>query len=205
MLKGTARAPLSLLATLCLPQWMEATVLKMISEDSGDWVRQSAVLRSGLFQCMVGRGVAKRFCLSLCWWWWGVGVLGLAKASMSCQAWVGCTGCMLCFGQSAFFRFNHPEEALRMKSMMGGSQGPSGTRNGEFRICPRPQEGRGPSKQHRGQSREEDLRAGSGAWHTESSWTSTVAALLSRAWRCQVVDTTQPVIEVGMLNSGVSL
>ncbi|XP_046876994.1 pleckstrin homology-like domain family B member 1 isoform X9 [Hypomesus transpacificus] len=34
-------------------------------------------------------------------------------------------GCMLCFGQSAFFRFNHPEEALRMKSMLpGGSQGP---------------------------------------------------------------------------------
>uniref|UniRef100_A0A7N6F7I9 Pleckstrin homology-like domain family B member 1 n=1 Tax=Anabas testudineus TaxID=64144 RepID=A0A7N6F7I9_ANATE len=27
-------------------------------------------------------------------------------------------GCMLCFGQSAFFRFNHPEEALKMKSMM---------------------------------------------------------------------------------------
>ncbi|CAL8399943.1 unnamed protein product [Boreogadus saida] len=26
-------------------------------------------------------------------------------------------GCMLCFGQSAFFRFNHPEEALRLKSM----------------------------------------------------------------------------------------
>uniref|UniRef100_A0A673C2A8 Pleckstrin homology-like domain, family B, member 1b n=1 Tax=Sphaeramia orbicularis TaxID=375764 RepID=A0A673C2A8_9TELE len=24
-------------------------------------------------------------------------------------------GCMLCFGQSAFFRFNHPEEAFRMK------------------------------------------------------------------------------------------
>ncbi|XP_064836826.1 pleckstrin homology-like domain family B member 1 isoform X8 [Oncorhynchus masou masou] len=35
-------------------------------------------------------------------------------------------GCMLCFGQSAFFRFNHPEEALRMKSMLpGGCQGPS--------------------------------------------------------------------------------
>uniref|UniRef100_A0A4W5QB32 Pleckstrin homology-like domain family B member 1 n=1 Tax=Hucho hucho TaxID=62062 RepID=A0A4W5QB32_9TELE len=35
-------------------------------------------------------------------------------------------GCMLCFGQSAFFRFNHPEEALRMKSMLpGGSHGPS--------------------------------------------------------------------------------
>uniref|UniRef100_A0A8C2B455 Pleckstrin homology-like domain family B member 1 n=1 Tax=Cyprinus carpio TaxID=7962 RepID=A0A8C2B455_CYPCA len=27
-------------------------------------------------------------------------------------------GCMLCFGQSAFFRFNHPEEAFRMKSMI---------------------------------------------------------------------------------------
>ncbi|XP_069039144.1 pleckstrin homology-like domain family B member 1 isoform X5 [Lepisosteus oculatus] len=36
-------------------------------------------------------------------------------------------GCMLCFGQSAFFRFNHPEEAFRMKSMMPGSgQGPAG-------------------------------------------------------------------------------
>lgn len=31
-------------------------------------------------------------------------------------------GCMLCFGQSAFFRFNHPEEALRMKSMLPGGQ-----------------------------------------------------------------------------------
>uniref|UniRef100_A0A3Q3N8I6 Pleckstrin homology-like domain family B member 1 n=1 Tax=Mastacembelus armatus TaxID=205130 RepID=A0A3Q3N8I6_9TELE len=33
-------------------------------------------------------------------------------------------GCMLCFGQSAFFRFNHPEEAFKMKSMMphGGSK-----------------------------------------------------------------------------------
>ncbi|XP_061073142.1 pleckstrin homology-like domain family B member 1 isoform X2 [Conger conger] len=30
-------------------------------------------------------------------------------------------GCMLCFGQSAFFRFNHPEEAFRMKSMMPSS------------------------------------------------------------------------------------
>ncbi|XP_019133633.2 pleckstrin homology-like domain family B member 1 isoform X10 [Larimichthys crocea] len=35
-------------------------------------------------------------------------------------------GCMLCFGQSAFFRFNHPEEALRMKSMLPG--GPSAPR-----------------------------------------------------------------------------
>uniref|UniRef100_A0A1A7XS08 Pleckstrin homology-like domain family B member 1 n=1 Tax=Iconisemion striatum TaxID=60296 RepID=A0A1A7XS08_9TELE len=30
-------------------------------------------------------------------------------------------GCMLCFGQSAFFRFNHPEEAQRMKSMLPGA------------------------------------------------------------------------------------
>uniref|UniRef100_A0A3Q3X1I4 FHA domain-containing protein n=1 Tax=Mola mola TaxID=94237 RepID=A0A3Q3X1I4_MOLML len=29
-------------------------------------------------------------------------------------------GCMLCFGQSAFFRFNHPAEALRMKSLLPG-------------------------------------------------------------------------------------
>uniref|UniRef100_A0A8D3ECN4 Pleckstrin homology-like domain family B member 1 n=1 Tax=Scophthalmus maximus TaxID=52904 RepID=A0A8D3ECN4_SCOMX len=37
-------------------------------------------------------------------------------------------GCMLCFGQSAFFRFNHPEEAVRMKSMLpGGGQGLSNT------------------------------------------------------------------------------
>ncbi|XP_078140502.1 pleckstrin homology-like domain family B member 1 [Centroberyx gerrardi] len=35
-------------------------------------------------------------------------------------------GCMLCFGQSAFFRFNHPEEAFRMKSMMPqGGRGPA--------------------------------------------------------------------------------
>ncbi|XP_040907415.1 pleckstrin homology-like domain family B member 1 isoform X2 [Toxotes jaculatrix] len=39
-------------------------------------------------------------------------------------------GCMLCFGQSAFFRFNHPEEALRMKSMLpGGSQGLNTTKS----------------------------------------------------------------------------
>uniref|UniRef100_A0A3Q1ITN6 Pleckstrin homology-like domain family B member 1 n=1 Tax=Anabas testudineus TaxID=64144 RepID=A0A3Q1ITN6_ANATE len=31
-------------------------------------------------------------------------------------------GCMLCFGQSAFFRFNHPAEALRMKSMLPGAR-----------------------------------------------------------------------------------
>ncbi|XP_069002696.1 pleckstrin homology-like domain family B member 1 isoform X3 [Embiotoca jacksoni] len=38
-------------------------------------------------------------------------------------------GCMLCFGQSAFFRFNHPEEAQRMKSMLpGGSHGPNTTK-----------------------------------------------------------------------------
>uniref|UniRef100_A0A668VEU5 Pleckstrin homology-like domain family B member 1 n=1 Tax=Oreochromis aureus TaxID=47969 RepID=A0A668VEU5_OREAU len=41
-------------------------------------------------------------------------------------------GCMLCFGQSAFFRFNHPEEAFRMKSMMpqGGS-----VPAGDYRLC----------------------------------------------------------------------
>ncbi|XP_022523405.2 pleckstrin homology-like domain family B member 1 isoform X10 [Astyanax mexicanus] len=40
-------------------------------------------------------------------------------------------GCMLCFGQSAFFRFNHPEEALRMKSMMpGGNPGPTSAYKG---------------------------------------------------------------------------
>ncbi|XP_032905506.1 pleckstrin homology-like domain family B member 1 isoform X21 [Amblyraja radiata] len=31
-------------------------------------------------------------------------------------------GCMLCFGQSTLFRFNHPAEAHRMKSMMSGNQ-----------------------------------------------------------------------------------
>uniref|UniRef100_A0A671UKT9 Pleckstrin homology-like domain family B member 1 n=1 Tax=Sparus aurata TaxID=8175 RepID=A0A671UKT9_SPAAU len=38
-------------------------------------------------------------------------------------------GCMLCFGQSAYFRFNHPEEAFRMKSMVpqGGSVSPDDT------------------------------------------------------------------------------
>uniref|UniRef100_A0A3P8S297 Pleckstrin homology-like domain family B member 1 n=1 Tax=Amphiprion percula TaxID=161767 RepID=A0A3P8S297_AMPPE len=41
-------------------------------------------------------------------------------------------GCMLCFGQSAFFRFNHPEEAFRMKSMM--PQG-GGVSSGDYRLC----------------------------------------------------------------------
>ncbi|XP_045069479.1 pleckstrin homology-like domain family B member 1 [Coregonus clupeaformis] len=40
-------------------------------------------------------------------------------------------GCMLCFGQSAFFRFNHPEEAYRMKSMMPEGRKGSG---GNYRI-----------------------------------------------------------------------
>lgn len=45
----------------------------------------------------------------------------------------GFAGCMLCFGQSAFFRFNHPEEALRMKSMVpqGGRVPP-----GDYSLCP---------------------------------------------------------------------
>uniref|UniRef100_A0A1A8RL27 Pleckstrin homology-like domain family B member 1 n=1 Tax=Nothobranchius rachovii TaxID=451742 RepID=A0A1A8RL27_9TELE len=52
-------------------------------------------------------------------------------------------GCMLCFGQSAFFRFNHPEEAQRMKSMLPGgslrtnstkpfSSGPRSVTNGNL-------------------------------------------------------------------------
>ncbi|XP_047247629.1 pleckstrin homology-like domain family B member 1 isoform X10 [Girardinichthys multiradiatus] len=41
-------------------------------------------------------------------------------------------GCMLCFGQSAFFRFNHPEEAFKMKSMIphGG-----GVCAGSYTLC----------------------------------------------------------------------
>ncbi|XP_041851588.1 pleckstrin homology-like domain family B member 1 isoform X7 [Melanotaenia boesemani] len=39
---------------------------------------------------------------------------------------------MLCFGQSAFFRFNHPEEAFRMKSMM--PQG-GGVPTGDYTLC----------------------------------------------------------------------
>ncbi|XP_057695787.1 pleckstrin homology-like domain family B member 1 isoform X4 [Corythoichthys intestinalis] len=41
-------------------------------------------------------------------------------------------GCMLCFGQSAFFRFNHPEEAIRMKSMMPLAGSVS---TGDYRQC----------------------------------------------------------------------
>ncbi|CAG06474.1 unnamed protein product, partial [Tetraodon nigroviridis] len=41
--------------------------------------------------------------------------------------------CMLCLGQSAFFRFNHPEEALRMKSMV--PQG-GGLSTGDYRLAP---------------------------------------------------------------------
>ncbi|KAL0973068.1 hypothetical protein UPYG_G00198470 [Umbra pygmaea] len=70
-------------------------------------------------------------------------------------------GCMLCFGQFAFFRFNHPDEAFRMKSMM-----PEGCRGsgGNYRIlsgnsCSRPRKSRGRSHQHRGQGREVE-RAG---------------------------------------------
>uniref|UniRef100_A0AAQ4RIP7 Pleckstrin homology-like domain family B member 1 n=1 Tax=Gasterosteus aculeatus aculeatus TaxID=481459 RepID=A0AAQ4RIP7_GASAC len=40
-------------------------------------------------------------------------------------------GCMLCFGQSAFFRFNHPEEACRMKSMLPHGGGVS---TGDYRL-----------------------------------------------------------------------
>ncbi|XP_060718490.1 pleckstrin homology-like domain family B member 1 isoform X10 [Tachysurus vachellii] len=66
-------------------------------------------------------------------------------------------GCMLCFGQTAFFRFNHPEEALRMKSMMPGGNGglssiyrghsePHGVLNGNHQPVPheRVRPGHGP-------------------------------------------------------------
>ncbi|XP_043936861.1 pleckstrin homology-like domain family B member 1 isoform X7 [Protopterus annectens] len=35
-------------------------------------------------------------------------------------------GCMICLGQSTFFRFNHPAEALKMKSMLPGGWSQSG-------------------------------------------------------------------------------
>ncbi|KPP72592.1 pleckstrin-like domain family B member 1-like [Scleropages formosus] len=41
---------------------------------------------------------------------------------------------MLCFGQSAFFRFNHPEEALRMKSML-----PARNLSGSSKTCTDPE------------------------------------------------------------------
>lgn len=45
--------------------------------------------------------------------------LKLIKTIRQRSQWFYCfPGCMLCFGQSNFFRFNHPEEAFRMKSMM---------------------------------------------------------------------------------------
>lgn len=44
-------------------------------------------------------------------------------------------GCMLCFGQSAFFRFNHPEEALYMKSLLpGGLSSPRTQPDGKIII-----------------------------------------------------------------------
>uniref|UniRef100_A0A8C6LD60 Pleckstrin homology-like domain family B member 1 n=1 Tax=Nothobranchius furzeri TaxID=105023 RepID=A0A8C6LD60_NOTFU len=42
-------------------------------------------------------------------------------------------GCMLCFGQSSFFRFNHPEEAFRMKSMIPKGGGVS---SGNYTLYP---------------------------------------------------------------------
>ncbi|KAF4085909.1 hypothetical protein AMELA_G00100570 [Ameiurus melas] len=43
-------------------------------------------------------------------------------------------GCMLCFGQSSFFRFNHPEEAFRMKSMRPEGQHRSSTRRANVSL-----------------------------------------------------------------------
>uniref|UniRef100_A0A673C069 Pleckstrin homology-like domain, family B, member 1b n=1 Tax=Sphaeramia orbicularis TaxID=375764 RepID=A0A673C069_9TELE len=45
-------------------------------------------------------------------------------------------GCMLCFGQSAFFRFNHPEEAFRMKSMMPHGSNTESLVNGNHQASP---------------------------------------------------------------------
>ncbi|KAF7219328.1 transcript variant X7 [Nothobranchius furzeri] len=45
-------------------------------------------------------------------------------------------GCMLCFGQSSFFRFNHPEEAFRMKSMIPKGGGVS---SGNYTLCADPE------------------------------------------------------------------
>ncbi|XP_068173128.1 pleckstrin homology-like domain family B member 1 isoform X3 [Antennarius striatus] len=42
-------------------------------------------------------------------------------------------GCMLCFGQSTFFRFNHPEEAIRMKTRVPQGRSVS---TGDYRLCP---------------------------------------------------------------------
>uniref|UniRef100_A0A1A8J4N7 PH domain-containing protein n=3 Tax=Nothobranchius kuhntae TaxID=321403 RepID=A0A1A8J4N7_NOTKU len=43
---------------------------------------------------------------------------------------------MLCFGQSSFFRFNHPEEAFRMKSMIPKGGGVS---SGNYTLCADPE------------------------------------------------------------------
>lgn len=49
------------------------------------------------------------------------------------------SGCMLCFGQSSFFRFNHPEEALRMKSLMpGGSHRLTSAYRNHSGMCAKP-------------------------------------------------------------------
>ncbi|XP_056140935.1 pleckstrin homology-like domain family B member 1 isoform X2 [Lampris incognitus] len=45
-------------------------------------------------------------------------------------------GCMLCFGQSSYFRFNHPEEALRMKNMLpAASHGLNPTKTHIYDPC----------------------------------------------------------------------
>lgn len=75
-----------------LTQWYE-TGLKL----PGSWSRSFEIL----FQAYV-------WCKGLC-----IFNLSFIKSGFGL-----CAGCMLCFGQSAFFRFNHPEEAFRLKSMM---------------------------------------------------------------------------------------
>uniref|UniRef100_A0A3P8Z8F1 Pleckstrin homology-like domain family B member 1 n=1 Tax=Esox lucius TaxID=8010 RepID=A0A3P8Z8F1_ESOLU len=55
-------------------------------------------------------------------------------------------GCMLCFGQFAFFRFNHPDEAFRMKSMM--PQGSPWTEKGDSESLVNGNHQPGPSQLH---------------------------------------------------------
>ena len=45
-------------------------------------------------------------------------VSSLLRSSLHCDSW---TGCMLCIGQSHYFRFNHPVEALRLKKNLSSN------------------------------------------------------------------------------------
>uniref|UniRef100_A0A8C5ECP0 FHA domain-containing protein n=1 Tax=Gouania willdenowi TaxID=441366 RepID=A0A8C5ECP0_GOUWI len=60
-------------------------------------------------------------------------------------------GSMLCFGQSSLFRFNHPEEALRMKNRMDYGLYSESLSNGNQRcrlVQPHPAPGGGVQSEH---------------------------------------------------------